>query len=123
MRDRVARDPDYAGVTISPRWNDFRAFLADMGECPLGMTLDRLKNHKGYEPENCRWATPKQQANNTSRNVLVKRSGEVKTLAEWAAESGLNYKTVHNRISACGWSAERALTTPHRGWNKSGRIA
>ena len=55
-----------AGVTVCSRWADsFENFLADMGERPEGMTLDRFPNNRGnYEPGNCRWATPKQQADN-----------------------------------------------------------
>lgn len=114
MRDRVARDPGYRHVTICERWSSYANFKADMGEQPEGKTLDRINGSWVYSPTTCRWATPKEQANNTERNVMITRFGKTQTLKQWADEVGLNYKTVHNRVTTCGWSVERALTTPPR---------
>lgn len=62
--DRTFKDYGGRGITVCERWAIFDNFLADMGSRPAGRSLDRVNNDEGYTPDNCRWATPKEQANN-----------------------------------------------------------
>ena len=59
-------------------------FLSDMGVRPSGMTIDRIDNSKGYFKENCRWQTPKEQANNRRSNIVVYNNGNKLTVEEYA---------------------------------------
>ena len=102
------------GVKYCERWKSFEAWLEDVGPRPAGCTLDRIDNSKDYEPGNVCWRTPKQQANNTRRNVHYEIEGVCKTLAEWADHYKLDrggYKRAHERIKN-GWEPQRALETP-----------
>jgi hypothetical protein len=110
MRDRCnnsnnARFHRYGGrgITVCDRWHEFDNFYADMGDAPHGTSLDRIDTDGNYEPSNCRWATPKQQSNNTSTNTHVTYNGKTQTLAEWAAELGIPYSRIVYR-HARGWT-------------------
>lgn len=73
------------GITICDRWVDnFDAFVTDMGERPEGTSLDRIDGTKGYSPENCRWASHREQQNNKDTLTKIEFEGEIKTIGEWA---------------------------------------
>ena len=99
------------GIRVCERWKDFENFLADMGERPDGAQIDRIDNNGNYAPENCRWATQKQNMRNTRHNRLIEWRGETLPLAAWAERLGINERTFTNRLNR-GWPLERAMTEP-----------
>lgn len=106
------------GIDIDPRWDIFENFLEDMGERPPGTTLDRIDNDKGYSPENCRWATPREQSYNRCNTKFVIYKGETVPLAKLVYEYGVVAgNTVAGRLSR-GWDLEKALSTPARKWSR-----
>lgn len=102
------------GIKVCNEWNDdFNIFYewATNNGYTDDLTLDRVDGNKDYCPENCRWATYKQQANNTTQNHLLSFNGETHSIYEWAEMVGLSKKCLSERIRR-GWTIERALTTP-----------
>lgn len=102
------------GIVVCKRWLKFENFLKDMGEAPLGLTLDRMKNEKGYYKENCRWATSIEQARNRRNNLYVPYNGENRLFVELCEEHNISYHIVYARIYKLNWLPERALTEPVR---------
>ena len=75
-----------------------------------GLQIDRIDNNAGYSPDNCRWIAQADNLANTRRNVLVEIGGEKHTVAEWARISGVNERTLRNRLKA-GKRPEEAIKT------------
>ena len=104
------------GITICKEWSEsFVVFLRDMGRRPSKKhSLERVDNSKGYEPGNVVWATRKEQASNTRRNVKIEYNGKTMILSDLAKEYGLPLSTLRNRLVVLGWNIDRALATPQR---------
>lgn len=100
------------GITFVKRWLKFENFLVDMGVRPVGTTLDRKHNDRGYSKSNCRWSTRKTQARNRRSSRLVRLGNVTKTVAEWCEIHGVRLGTAHQRLSQYHWSPRDAVTLP-----------
>lgn len=110
------------GIKVCDEWlgvngyANFRAWAyscgyddtAPKGEC----TLDRIDNDGDYCPENCKWSTNKEQANNRRSSRKLTYNGETHTLAQWGEITGIKADTIQSRIDYHGWNTEEALTIP-----------
>lgn len=67
------------GIKVCDRWSSFAVFIADMGSCPAGMSIERNDNNRDYEPGNCRWATKVAQENNKRLKLFDEPKGTTKT--------------------------------------------
>lgn len=85
------------GIAVCDRWKKFENFYADMGEKPKNRSIDRIDNDGDYTPENCRWATRAQQANNTCRTIHIFFNGKTQTMVEWANEMNITRNALYER--------------------------
>lgn len=107
------------GIVVCDRWRlgadgktGFATFVADMGRRPsLAHEIERVDNNGNYEPANCKWATRKEQMNNTRRSRFVTIRGETKTMTQWCEQFSIPTSTVRHRMRI-GLSAEDALSRP-----------
>jgi hypothetical protein len=117
-KSKNKRDQSYVkrGIKVCERWQkSFAAFYEDMGPRPSPKhSLDRINNDGNYEPENCRWATMKEQGNNTSKTVFLEYNGQKKPMQIWAEELGVNEHSLRDRIFRYGMSIEEAFTRPFK---------
>lgn len=87
------KNKDYGGrgIEYDKKWEDFEGFLLDMGCAPVGGSIERINNNLGYFKENCRWATPKDQARNRRTSVFVNYEGNKMTVSEYAEKIGMSW--------------------------------
>lgn len=120
---RCRTSPDYAGrgIKVCERWNDFATFYADMGPRPsTNHSLDRIDVDGDYSPENCRWATSKEQANNRTTTHYLELNGEKHSLTEWSEKLGISQSVIAGRLRR-GWTVEKTLTEPVKTVHRSKR--
>jgi len=99
------------GITICNEWLDYYNFRdwALVNGYEDHLTLERKNVNSNYDPENCKWATMKEQENNRTNNHLITFNGRTKTLQQWSDETGIYSSTLRSRLQR-GWSIEQALT-------------
>lgn len=99
------------GISICQRWMDsFDNLIADMGLRPDGHTLERVDNDGDYSPDNCRWATRKEQCANTRAAKLVTHNGQTHNLSEWERILGWKAGTLKARLGVLGYSVDEAFS-------------
>ena len=126
------------GIKVCDRWrgsmpngetiasiDGFTNFVVDMGNRPPKHSIDRVDNDGDYSPDNCRWATKTQQANNTSTNVYITYNGTTMTISDWTRALSLDtpcwyYNAIKYGIDI-GWAIDtlsKHRTRPVRKWKK-----
>ena len=98
-------------ITICEDWLIFDNFLRDMGERPQNKTLDRIDNDKGYSKENCRWATQKEQLNNTRKTTFVTVDGVRMPFTTACEKFNIGISCARHRIRK-GFTDEQTFKTP-----------
>lgn len=122
-------NPDYPnygrrGIKVCPEWATFEGFWADMKEGYAdNLTLERIDRNGDYCRENCCWLDRRGQARNRCTNLKLTINGKTQTLIEHIEDPeiniyGLNKNTVATRYCTLKWPAEKALSTPPRGYHK-----
>lgn len=99
------------GIKVCERWDDFTAFIEDMGPRPPKASIERRNNDGNYEPSNCYWATQVEQMSNTRRTKLLTAKGRTMTQSAWARELNTESATLISRLKR-GWSEEDTCTIP-----------
>lgn len=100
------------GVKVCARWQDFKLFHDDMASSYRpGLEIERLDSNGDYCPENCKWATEREQSLNTNRARLITFRGETLNVSLWAERFGMDYDLLWQRLNA-GWPMEKAISLP-----------
>ena len=112
--NKQRKDYGGRGITYCREWNTFEGFIADMGEPPEGLTLDRINNDGGYSKDNCRWTDRVVQRRNSRSHVnIIEIDGEKMLLTDAVRKyRAVSYHAAASRISR-GWNPVDAVLTPY----------
>lgn len=118
------------GISVCDRWHDFDNFIADMGNRPSGLSLDRINNDGNYEPSNCRWATKEQQASNKHHNTgkrwdaleepkvqtkIYQTADDRKLLERLAGDNGWSFSEAVSRgLRLLAWKESATFSSPRK---------
>jgi hypothetical protein len=112
--EKFYKDYGGRGIKVCDEWMDkkeghsnFQKWAVENG-WEEGRSIDRIDVNGNYEPNNCRWATPEEQANNRRNNNYVTINGVTKTTSEWARQIGISQNAFTGRINS-GWTGEELL--------------
>jgi len=88
------------GIKVCDEWlNSFECFLSDMGNKPIGSSIDRIDNDGDYSPLNCRWGYPASQRKNATRTRYIEYIGKKQVISDWAKELNIPYYTLIRRLN------------------------
>lgn len=114
---------DYGGrgILICDEWKNnylnFYNWAMDNGYNE-NLTIERKNVDGNYCPDNCKWATPKEQMNNMRKSVYYEHNGKIQTMSQWADEYNIEYATFAQRLRKYNWSIEKALSTPVKHYHR-----
>ena len=118
-QNKFYKDYGGRGITVCSEWLDkknghknFREWALENG-WKEGYSIDRINVNGNYEPSNCRWATPTEQANNRRNNNFVTINGVTKTTTEWAKQIGISQNAFAERVRN-GWSDDKLLEPKYK---------
>lgn len=103
-----------SGISFCKDWENFEVFLEDMGTCPKGYSIERLRVDEGYSKDNCVWVNDKTQANNKTNNILISNGIEVMSLKHWCDIISVDYKQAHYRFKYKKMCVEEILGKGYR---------
>lgn len=129
MKDRITNENNNAynyyggrGIKLCEQWFDYINFYnwAINNGYQENLTIERKNTNGDYCPENCCWATMKEQSLNKRNTHLLEFNGKIQSAKEWSEELNIPYYVLMGRINKYEWSTEKALTTPVKRRSKNG---
>jgi hypothetical protein len=116
QRCENSNNPNYKrygarGIKVCNRWQEFNNFKMDMFPTyKKGLWIERINNDGDYDPDNCKWATRKEQLSNTRRSCYLTWKGITKTIPQWVEYLKIKSSTLRQRFYVYHWSIEKCLT-------------